>query len=156
MELKIIKLVEGLDDICYSRQGDCGLDLRASGRWIVDLDSSKKEIEQDKYQLKPGERILIKTGIKMAIPQGYWGNIRDRSGLAFKHEIHTLGGVIDSNYREEISVIVVNHGILSYDLTKNERIAQIIIQKYETVQVHYVQDLDSTNRSDGFGSSGTH
>ena len=43
MELKIIKLVEGLDDICYSRQGDCGLDLRASGRWIVDLDSSKKE-----------------------------------------------------------------------------------------------------------------
>ena len=154
--LKVKNTVEGLDKIGYSKEGDAGIDLRASGGFVINLDFEKKDIIQDCYFINPGERILIKTGIKVAIPQGHYGHIKDRSGLAFKNGLHVLAGVIDENYREEIGVVLVNLGKNEYKITKNERIAQMIIKKYERVNIENVEDLDKTNRDAGFGSSGTH
>ena len=154
--LKVKNLVDGLDKISYNKEGDAAIDLRASGNWIIDLDSNKRELIREYYDIMPSERILIKTGIKVAIPQGHYGHIKDRSGLAFKHGLHVLAGVIDENYRDEIGVVLVNLGKNNYKLTKNERVAQMIIKRYEKVDIEYVDELDKTIRDGGFGSSGTH
>ena len=155
-KLRVIYLNSSLDKINYSKFGDAGIDLRASGNFVVDLDSEKKEIKQDEYEIKPNERILIKTGIKIAIPPCHYGSIRDRSGLALKYGLHTLGGVIDENYREELCVILINLGKNNYKITKNERIAQMIISKYETKNIEDTNSLNETSRTGGFGSSGKH
>ena len=153
--MKIKKVVGDLDEIKYLREGDAAIDLRASGIWIINLDADKKEVVNNEYEIKPNERILIKTGIKVAIPQGHYGHIKARSGLAMKHGLDTIGGVIDENYREEIGVIMINHGDKNYKLSKNERIAQMVIKNYTKVKIEYVDELDKTNREYGFGSSGT-
>jgi len=107
------------------------------------------------YKLKPGEKILAQTGIALAIPLGYWGNIRDRSGLAAKHSIHTLAGVVDSNYRGEIQIVLINLGNEEYNIKKGDRICQMIIEKHEIAELEEVEELDETNRGkDGFASSG--
>ncbi len=143
--------------VAYAREGDAGIDLRASGRWVVDLDDEKFELVRDEYRLQSGERIGVRTGIIMEIPMGCWGNIRDRSGLALKHGLHTLGGVIDETYRGEIIVVLVNSGAKEYVLRKHERVAQIIIQSYERVRIEKVEVVSATERGEGnFGSSGTH
>lgn len=155
MKLKIKSLIEGIDEVQYAKKGDAGIDLRASGVWVIDLDGEKEEIVADEYIIKPGERILIKTGIIMAIPNGYWGNIRDRSGLAYKHGLHTLAGVIDETYRGEIGVPIINLGKHDYKITKNDRIAQIIMTPYITGGIEYVEELDETIRGgNNFGSTG--
>lgn len=152
--LKVKSLIS-LDNISYSRDGDCAIDLRASGKWIINLDHSKEELEQDSYEIKPNERVLIKTGLQVAIPKGCWGEIKTRSGHAFHNGIHILGGVIDENYRGEIGVILVNLSQKPFQINKNDRVAQMIISEYKKVKVEYVNDLDDTNRNlDGFGSSG--
>ncbi|MEK6948327.1 MAG: dUTP diphosphatase [Nanoarchaeota archaeon] len=157
MENLKIKSLADIDKINYSRDGDAALDLRASGVWIIDLDSEKKEIVQDEYELKPNERVVICTGIVVAVPKGCYGSVRDRSGLAFNHGLHTLAGVLDENYRGELRVIIVNLGSRTYKLTKNERIAQLIIMEYKKVNVEYVDELDDTNRGNSaYGSSGKH
>ncbi|MBN2881649.1 dUTP diphosphatase [Candidatus Woesearchaeota archaeon] len=155
-KLIVKQLVEGLDKISYNTAGDAGIDLRASGIWVIDLDSEKKEITQEEYELSPGERILAKTGIQVEIPTGFWGNIRDRSGMAFKFGVHNLAGVIDETYRGEIGVVMVNLGENPYVLKKNDRIAQMVITPYEQVEIEYTNDdLSSTLRNEGgFGSSG--
>ena len=152
--LKIKKIIDDLDNINYGREGDVAIDLRASGHWIINLDDERKEISQNDYALQPGERVLIKTGVKMAIPPGNYGHICGRSGLAMKNGLQPLGGVIDENYREELGVILMNHGNKTYTLTKNEKVAQLIIKPYTKVNIEYVQDLDKTSRDEGFGSSG--
>ena len=153
--LKIKYLHEDSEKLNYSNIGDDGLDLQASGKWVVDLDSSKKEIEQDKYEIMPGERILVKTGVKMEIPAGFWGNIRDRSGLALKYGIHTLGGVIDESYRGEIGIIIINLSKNPYLIEKNERIAQMVITPYVQAQISNEKELTNSDRGEnGFGSSG--
>ena len=89
------------------------------------------------------------------IPKGYWGNIRDRSGLAFKYGLHNLAGVIDETYRGEIGVVMTNLGENPYVIKKNERIAQMIITPYERVNIESVEALEDSNRNEnGFGSSG--
>ena len=153
--LKIKRVVDHVEKVSYSKEGDAGIDLRASGRWVVELDSEKKEIEQDSYDLNPSERILIKTGIIAEIPKGFWGNIRDRSGLAFSHGIHILGGVVDETYRGEIGVVVVNSSKNRYMINKNDRIAQMIIVPYAAAEIVHSEDLTETSRgANGFGSSG--
>ena len=150
-----IKRVADVEPINYANEGDAGIDLRASGKWIVDLDSDKKEIEQESYELKPSERILVKTGIIAEIPKGFWGNIRDRSGLAFNHGIHTIGGVIDETYRGEIGIIIVNSSKKNYVISKNERIAQMIITPYIAADIAHVEELTESGRAaGGFGSTG--
>ncbi len=89
------------------------------------------------------------------IPEGHWGNIKDRSGNAFNHGIHVLGGVIDENYRGEIGVILINLSKKDFTINKNDRVAQMIISEYKKVNIEHVQELNETNRNkDGFGSSG--
>lgn len=150
-----VKSLSDVDKISYSRDGDAAIDLRASGKWIVDLDNEKKELEQDNYDIKPNERILIKTGLQVAIPKGCWGEIKTRSGHALNNGLNVLGGVIDENYRGEIGVILFNHGNKSFKISKNDRIAQMIISEYKRVKIEHVEELEETNRNiSGFGSSG--
>src|SRR3989344_5084191 len=151
--LKIKNVMEGMPEISYSRDGDAGIDLRASGIWVVKLDQiENEEIKSESYFVESGERILVKTGIKIAIPKNHYGHIKGRSGLALKNGIHILAGVIDENYRNEIGIIIINLGSKMYKDSKNEKIAQMIIKKYEKMDIEYVNELDETNRNlSGFG-----
>jgi len=101
-------------------------------------------------------RALIKTNISIAIPEGYYGRIAPRSGLAFKFGIDVLAGVIDSDYRGDIGVILFNTSTSSeFKVKAGDRIAQIIIEKCHNVHWDVDKDLDNTNRKDdGFGSTG--
>ncbi|MBT4516916.1 MAG: dUTP diphosphatase [Candidatus Komeilibacteria bacterium] len=107
------------------------------------------------YEIKPGARIIVETGVAIAIPRGYWGNVRDRGGLPAKHGIHTMGGVFDSNYRGEVQIILINLGSEIYNIKVGDRICQMIIEKHEDLEVEEVDELDETNRGEGrFASSG--
>ncbi|PID34513.1 MAG: dUTP diphosphatase [candidate division SR1 bacterium] len=112
----------------------------------------------ESYTLKPGERKLLKTNIACAIPQGYYGRVAPRSGLAYKKGIDVLAGVIDSGYRGDIGVILINFGDEDFEVKEGDRIAQFIIEKCHTVEwteVASVEDLDASERGEGgFGSSG--
>lgn len=107
------------------------------------------------YVFSPGQKIIVSTGIAIAIPRGYWGNVRDRSGLAAKHDIHTMAGVFDSNYRGEVNIVMINLGKEEYNIKKGDRICQMIIEKHEDLEVVEVEELDETNRGENrFASSG--
>lgn len=108
------------------------------------------------HTIFPGERKLIKTGIGLAIPDGYYGRIAPRSGLAYKHGIDVLAGVIDSGYRNEIGVILINFGHEAFDVKNEDRIAQIIIEQCFDAEFGEVEEfLDQSERgTDGFGSTG--
>ncbi len=150
-----VKSLADTDKIGFNRVGDAGIDLRASGVWVVDMDSETKKVECESYEIQPGERIMAKTGVQVAVPEGCWGNIRDRSGLALKEGLHVLSGVLDETYRGEIGIVIVNLSKVPRTIKKNERIAQMIIAPYISPKIEYVEDLDNTIRnSDGFGSSG--
>lgn len=97
---------------------------------------------------------LIKTGLAMAIPSGYYGRIAPRSGLALKHGIDVGGGVIDENYRDEVGIILFNHGTKNYQVNTGDRIAQLIMEKIGTPTVVEVEELGKTSRIGGFGSTG--
>lgn len=123
----------------YHYEGDAGLDLYSA----------------EDITLKPNERRGIKTGASIAIPDGYVGLIWDKSGLSMKHGLKTLGGVVDSGYRGEVIVGLVNVGDDSYTFQKGDKVAQMIIQKKEMVIVEETDSLPETQRGDkGFGSSG--
>ena len=110
----------------------------------------------EEFILNPGEKILVPTGLKIAVPNGFFGSIRDRSGLAANHGLHTLSGVIDSNYRGEIKIVIVNLGKEAFKIEKGMRIAQLLIQPVEETEFIEVNELDETERGDkGFNSSGT-
>ena len=107
--------------------------------------------------LKPLERTLVKTGLFISLPKGYEAQIRPRSGLAFKNGITVLNtpGTIDADYRGEIGVILVNLSADDFTINDGDRIAQLVIAKYETAFWEEVENLDETNRGEGgFGSSG--
>src|SRR3989338_10243806 len=104
--------------------------------------------------INPGERKLIPTGIAMAIPPGYVGIIWDKSGLAAKHGIKTMGGVIDSGYRGEIKILVCNLSDTSYTFEKGTKVAQMLIQPVDKRKIVEVDSLDETERGEGgFGST---
>jgi len=107
--------------------------------------------------LKPLERALIPTGLFIALPAGYEAQIRPRSGLAFKHGITVLNspGTIDADYRGEIKILLINLSNTDFTINDGERIAQMVITSYATVQWQLVEELDTTSRGDGgFGSTG--
>ena len=108
--------------------------------------------------LRPLERTLVPTGLYMAIPDGYEGQVRPRSGMAAKHGITVLNtpGTIDADYRGEIKVILVNLSNESFEIVPGERIAQMVFAKHETAEFEEVESLDETQRGQGgFGSTGT-
>lgn len=104
----------------------------------------------------PQERALVKTGIVLEIPEGYYGRIAPRSGLALKNGIDVMAGVIDSDYRGEIGVILYNTDKnVPFHIKIGDRIAQLIIEKYHTFDIEKVETLNPTQRnSGGFGSTG--
>jgi dUTP pyrophosphatase len=107
--------------------------------------------------LKPGDRTLIPTGLFLEIPPGYEMQIRPRSGLALKHGITVLNspGTIDADYRGEIKVLLINHGREPFVISKGDRIAQMILAKYEVISWEATSQLNTTERGDGgYGSSG--
>ncbi|NTW45792.1 MAG: dUTP diphosphatase [Candidatus Moranbacteria bacterium] len=119
--------------------GDAGLDLYAT----------------EGSALGPGERRIVPTGVAIAIPEGYVGLIMDRSGLAAKHGITNLGGVIDSGYRGEWKVIMLNTSDEPYEVASGERIAQMLVVPIALPEVCEVSELDATIRGEGhFGSTG--
>ena len=109
------------------------------------------------YLLHPGERALVKTGLSLALPAGYELQIRPRSGLAFKHGITVLNspGTVDSDYRGEIMVLLINHGGEAFPIKKGERIAQGVVKEVIQAAFEEVDELSETVRgTGGFGSTG--
>jgi len=109
--------------------------------------------------LAPGERTLIPTGLYIALPEGYEAQIRPRSGLAIKHGITLLNspGTIDADYRGEIKVILANLSNETFTVNDGDRIAQMVIARFEQAQWTPVEKLDETQRGEGgFGSTGKH
>ena len=107
--------------------------------------------------LAPGERVLVPTGIAIALPEGYEAQVRPRSGLAVKYGVTLLNtpGTIDADYRGEISVILINHGSEDFIIKDGERVAQMIIAPVSRCQLQLVENLDETERGGGgFGHTG--
>lgn len=111
----------------------------------------------ENYTLFPGEREMFRTGIAVAIPDGYVGYIKPRSGLAARRGLDVLGGVIDSGYRGEIGVILINLDPAdSINVMAGDRIAQLVIQPVASVMFVERTELDQSHRGDnGFGSTGS-
>lgn len=107
------------------------------------------------FTLQPLERKLIPTGLAIEIPVGFYGRVAPRSGLAVKQGIDTLAGVIDSDYRGEVRVLLINFNSEAVSFDAGERIAQLIIEKAETVDYEWAEELSDTTRgAGGFGSTG--
>jgi len=104
----------------------------------------------------PNERMVIKTGIALAIPRGYYGRIAPRSGLAVKRGIDVLAGVVDAGYRNEIAVVLINQDFeQQFPIARGDRIAQIIFERVDPFNIELVPELNSSERGMcGFGSSG--
>ncbi|MCX6824936.1 MAG: dUTP diphosphatase [candidate division SR1 bacterium] len=119
---------------------DAGYDLYATENCII----------------KAGERKLCKTNIATAIPHGYYGRVAPRSGLAYKYGIDVLAGVIDSGYRGDIGVILINFGTEDFSVNEGDKIAQFIIEKCHYVEWKEVSELPESQRGEGArGSTGT-
>ena len=134
----------GLNLPTYATEQSAGMDLTAALEEAIEIDS--------------GERMLIPTGLSIALPAGYEAQVRPRSGLALKHGVTVLNtpGTIDADYRGEIGVILINHGTEPFTVERGMRIAQMVIAKHETVAWEVSDALDETQRgSGGFGSTGT-
>jgi dUTP pyrophosphatase len=111
----------------------------------------------DTLTLVPGAMALVPTGFAMALPPGFEAQVRPRSGLAIKYGVTVINspGTIDSDYRGEVKVGLINLGSTSYTLRRGERIAQMVIQRVAQASIRVVTDLDETRRNDGgFGSTG--
>lgn len=103
----------------------------------------------------PGERVMIPTGVAMQIPEGYYGEVHDRSGWATRYGITTMAGVIDSDYTGEVQVVLLNTGSDSVTIHSGDRIAQLVIKPYVKADLCTVDQLDDTERgAGGFGSTG--
>ena len=134
----------GLQLPTYATEQSAGMDLSAAIEEAVELGT--------------GERALIPTGLSIALPPGYEAQIRPRSGLAVKHGVTVLNspGTVDADYRGEIKVILVNHGKEASTVERGMRIAQMVVERYETVGWKVVNSLEETDRGDGgFGSTGS-
>ena len=136
---------EGLALPAYETAGSAGMDLRAAVP------------EDAPLTLAPGERALVPTGLKIALEQGWEAQVRPRSGLALKHGITCLNspGTIDSDYRGEVGVILINHGAEPFVIRRGERIAQMVVAAHAQAVVAEVDALAETSRgAGGFGSTG--
>jgi len=123
----------------YAHEGDAAMDLFAAEDYVVGA----------------GKRVLVSTGIAMELPEGYWANIRGKSGLAFKKGISILGGVIEHIYRGEYGVVVLNTGDEDFVIRVGDKVAQVVVAPVASVGVEVVGELSDSVRGDGaWGSTG--
>ena len=131
----------------YSTPYSAGLDLRAK------LDAP--------VVLEPGQRTLVPTGLHFALPQGFEAQVRPRSGLAYKHGVTVLNspGTIDADYRGDVGVILINHGTEAFTVENGERIAQLVLARYERIEWNLIESVEqlpaSVRGQGGFGHTGT-
>ena len=144
VEIQTLPHAEGLPLPSYATPGSAGMDLRAA---LAEL-----------LVLEPGERALVPTGLRIALPPGYEAQIRPRSGLAIKEGITVANapGTVDSDYRGEVKVGLVNLGDAPYTIRRGDRIAQMVVAPVTRVAWRQVASLDDTERgAGGFGSTGS-
>jgi len=123
----------------YASAGAAGADLRAS----------------EAVDIAPGARAAVPTGLRLQIPPGHVGLVWPRSGLAVRHGIDTLAGVVDSDYRGEVRVVLVNHGDQPFHIAAGDRVAQLLVQRVERAVFAAAAEIDDTGRgAGGFGSTG--
>ena len=140
-----LRHAQGLPLPAYESAQAAGMDLRAAVP------------EAEPLVLRPGERIAVPTGLAFALPEGFEGQVRPRSGLAFKHGVTCLNtpGTIDADYRGEVKVILINHGPEAFIIRRGDRIAQLVIAPVVQARWAEVESLDETVRgAGGFGSTG--
>jgi len=147
LSVRVVRLphAEGLPLPAYETAGAAGMDLRAA----VD--------EDQPVTLAPGARAMIPTGLTIAVPLGYEAQVRPRSGLAAKHGVTCLNspGTVDSDYRGEVKVILVNLGQEDFVVRRGERIAQMVVAAHARIAWEEAEALDETGRgAGGFGSTG--
>jgi dUTP diphosphatase len=143
VQIKLKQLDSSLELPRYAKQGDAGMDLRASGN----------------FEIPPaGGRVVVPTGVAIALPSGFVALVVPRSGLALRHGISLVNtpGIIDSGYRGELKVIMINTDPEeNFSVAHGDRIAQLVVQRYEAVEIAVTDDLDESARgAGGFGSSG--
>ena len=141
IDVKVLPNGEGLPLPARATPGSAGFDLRAA----------------EDVPIPPGEWRIVATGLAMAIPDGWEGQVRPRSGLAAKHGVTVLNapGTIDADYRGEIKVPLINHGPTAFVVMRGERIAQILFAPVPRVELCVVDELPDGHRGDrGFGSTG--
>jgi dUTP pyrophosphatase len=139
MKIKFKKLNNSAIVPSFNCEGDAGMDIYCDSDFVA----------------MPGKIVSISTGISMELQKGYVALIWDRSGLAVKNGIKTMGGVLDSGYRGEIKIIITNFSNEKLEIKKGSRVAQMLIQKYEVPDIEVVEELSGSERGDGgFGSSG--
>ncbi len=138
MELKVKRVHKDARLPVYGHKGDAGLDIFSVNKCI----------------LEPSRAFPVPTGVKIAIPKGYVGLIWDKSGISLSG-VHRLAGVVDSGYRGEVKVVMINLGDKPFVIDKGMKIAQLLVQPIQKVEVADVDGLDNTTRGEkGFGSTG--
>ncbi len=139
MEIKIKKLKPEAIYPSYAHPGDAGLDLFSAEEKLI----------------KSGTRLAINTGLVLAVPDGFVGLVWDKSGLALKKGLTCLAGVLDSGYRGELLVVILNTSNEDVKIEVGQKIAQLLIQPIQTVKINPVDELEDTTRgTGGFGSTG--
>lgn len=146
VSVSLCRVSASADDLplpVYATQGSAGMDVHAA--------------VEGELTIAPGAVALVPTGVAIALPTGYECQVRSRSGLAAKNAVFCLNapGTIDSDYRGEIKVILANMGAEPFTIRRGDRIAQLVVARYETVSWNVVEELDRTSRgAGGFGSTG--
>jgi dUTP pyrophosphatase len=139
MKLKVKKLHSQAKAPTYANPGDAGMDLYATEAHVI----------------AAGQKVLVATGIAMELPQGTVGLIWDKSGIANKNGIKTLGGVVDASYRGEVKVGLINLSDKDFMIEAGDKVAQMLIQEVHSLEIEEAEELSDTERgSGGFGSTG--
>ncbi len=146
MKIKITRLYKGFEDLPlpkYATEGSAGMDIYAA--------------VEEPVEIAPGAVVLIPTSLAISLEQSFECQVRSRSGLAIKHGVFALNspGTIDSDYRGEIKIILANFGKVPFTIQRGDRIAQLIVSKYEKIDWELVEELPGSGRGEcGFGSTG--
>ena len=143
IDIEVLPHGIGLELPKYATEGSAGFDLRAA--------------VAARISLAPGEHRLVPTGLKFAIPRGFEGQIRPRSGLALRYGVTVLNspGTVDADYRGEVGVILVNFSSNDFVVTRGDRIAQMVVAAVASIPLVVVETVDATSRGDGgFGHTG--
>ena len=143
VQIKRLPHGHGLDLPSYATSGAAGMDV----------------VSAESVTIRPGQRHAVATGLSVAIPENYEIQVRPRSGLAFKHGITVPNtpGTIDSDYRGELKVLLINHGADDFAIARGDRIAQLVLAPVTQAKWDEVEELDETSRGEGgFGSTGGH